>query len=429
MKNLLILKASTLLLVLPVYSNSTLNRAIIEFSHGGSRLTQSVIHQVDQVYEKLPINFQVELVVVSNYEQQRDYPMACRLSLNRCKAIYEYLRGRGVEEHRFNVKQYERRREVRMLDYEQALVTDRLLINHLVVSRQPEMPMIFSHSGFDPLENQGNSFTIDNSEASEIYDSKGVIVRIPENAFLDENGLLVECDLIDVELHTFLSKAEFLAADITSNAGERMLESGGMLHIMATCNGEKLQLKRGKLIEIFIPNYDVKRNMQVFEGKDEFGIVNWERMSWSNVEPRQEELIEEETWEDEESYLDGGWVEGDGYLLQSSSLGWINCDLFYGIDNPTKLLVDTDVDSGRVSVRLVFDTINSILPARILDTEGLMSFDEIPAGEAVTVLGYGKVNGKFVFAQHRMTTGSSHRIALELEEVDKPTLMAMLSKF
>ncbi|MBT3646674.1 MAG: hypothetical protein HN542_00355 [Flavobacteriales bacterium] len=433
MKNILILKASTLLLVFPSFAGTNLSKAIIEFTHGGSRLTQSVIHQVDQVYDKLPINFEVELVLVSNYERQRDYPTACRLSLNRCRAIFEHLRTRGVEVHRFKVKQYERRRYVRDLSYDNAIVSDRMLVNNLIVSRQPDMPLQFTHSGINPLLEGGESFTIDNTEVAEIYDSKGVLVRFPQYAFQSESGILGECDFVDIELHSYLSKEEFLLNELTSNSGEKMLESAGMLYISATCSGEPIELRRGKLIEIFIPAYDLKREMKVFQGEDEFDIINWERMSWSNVQLQQEDEWEEDEWEDEEwsefDLLDGSWFEGDGYLLESSALGWINCDLFYEIDNPTNLMVDVPDFNNEIGVRMIFDTINSILPAQIIDATGLLGFNEIPSNEEVWIVAYGKVNNKYVYAEHQMTTGNLQRIQLEPEVVDKATIHANLTKF
>src|SRR6187551_1257577 len=136
-----------------------------------------------------------------------------------------------------------------------------------------------------PAEMKQN-FTL-NPKASQIVVGKsGTIIVVPDNAFADANGNVVE-GKVNMEVVEGIKKAEIIKMNLGTMSDQGPLETGGMVYINAFSeNGDTLQLAKEKQLEIEIPTDNKKRGMKLWTGiTHEDGSV-----SWADPQPLKEEL-------------------------------------------------------------------------------------------------------------------------------------------
>ncbi len=108
-----------------------------------------------------------------------------------------------------------------------------------------------SHSKSLAIGCQSDVFEV--SKGAQINYETGAKVIVPENAFVDENGNLVQGE-VKLEFSEINDPASVIASGLPMciNVGGKTgyFESGGMFEINATQQGKKLQLAEGKQIEI-----------------------------------------------------------------------------------------------------------------------------------------------------------------------------------
>lgn len=108
------------------------------------------------------------------------------------------------------------------------------------------------------------SFVIDPSVSQVINGRKGTRFWIDAHAILDEEGRPVE-DSVILSLREAYGVEDMLAARLGTTAGERLLETGGMLFLNAqTANGEELRLDPEKPLLAAMPTPALKENMELF---------------------------------------------------------------------------------------------------------------------------------------------------------------------
>jgi hypothetical protein len=172
----------------------------------------------------------------------------------------------------------------------------------------------------DNLESQ--SFTINSNRDTSLISENGTIYRIYGNSFKSADGLVIKSP-IDIEIKEALSPIDFVMANLTTlTVDNQLLESGGMIYINATANGEQLQLSKNSEIGIMLPHDSVDEDMQIYEGSANEGVV-----SWDNPEPvmnRELKTIErsyttityyhdgDETASEEEHRKVGDWLWENG---------------------------------------------------------------------------------------------------------------------
>jgi phage terminase small subunit len=104
---------------------------------------------------------------------------------------------------------------------------------------------------------------------------EGTKISIPKNAFVNaKTGRQVSGE-IDVHITEFYKLSDMLLADLSTKSNDKILETGGMLFVVARQDGSELKLKPQKEMEIVFNNSG-KPNMQLFTGeKDDGNQINW----------------------------------------------------------------------------------------------------------------------------------------------------------
>ncbi|WP_343636640.1 hypothetical protein [Fluviicola sp.] len=118
-------------------------------------------------------------------------------------------------------------------------------------------------------------FTIDPTEPSSVTSTNGTQVFFQESAFKDEQGNVVS-EPVTIELKVCDNQLAFLANNlVTETSDGKLLESGGMIHIQALLNDQKLVLDPEKEAIVLFPKFGTNLDMQSFSGVMDGDLVKW----------------------------------------------------------------------------------------------------------------------------------------------------------
>ena len=298
---------------------------------------------------------------------------------------------------------------------------------------------------------------------------EGTKIKAPRNAFVFADGSPA-VEEVKLNVTEYYSKADFLMADLTTMCNDRLIESGGMLHISATCQGREVFVADGKSLSISLPaNGEHKPGMELFLGQETASGVNWKLGSamldrrgrgqrqnsnyyneminttlddtgtvnlamdnniYNTVNVQNNDLnylnrnvTNGNTWGGGKmaGVLQGS-LAGDKYLLETTELGWINCDRFYEVEEKAPLMVDVDT-TYHPSVRLVFRDINSVMQGWYNPETAQYEFQGLPVGQRATLVAYSIVDGKAYFDLKEVTISKRDgELDLRLAEMSEDEL-------
>lgn len=118
--------------------------------------------------------------------------------------------------------------------------------------------------------------TIDPTQDELIECKDGTVIFVPEDAFVDANGNVVE-DPVTLEIIEALTMNKIVAYNLATMNGDNALKSGGMVYVQPKLNGEDLKLAEGKSLHIEVPTDEYDSDMQAWTGvPDGNGNLNWE---------------------------------------------------------------------------------------------------------------------------------------------------------
>ena len=125
-------------------------------------------------------------------------------------------------------------------------------------------------------------FTIDPTKATSITSSNGTQIYFQKLAFKDDTGNIIK-DPVTIQLKVCDNPLAFLANNlVTETSDGRLLESGGMLHIEAFLNEQKLVLDSEKEAIVLFPKFGSNiPEMQSFRGVNDGDLVKWELSNFS----------------------------------------------------------------------------------------------------------------------------------------------------
>ena len=270
------------------------------------------------------------------------------------------------------------------------------------------------------FEKSLQSFEVAHNDS--IVGEEGTIIFINPKDLITESGKPVK-GAIDVELKEYYKKADILGTNLSTCSKGRLLETGGMIEVNAFKDKQKLKLKNSASIKIKFPTNELKEGMELFNGEIKKGTVDW----ISNRKPEingagffvQEDTYREFVERDEVKYRMSNY-----YLLESTKLGWINCDRFYDEKNVTDIYVKADT-IGNPIVSLVFMEINSIMPGHYYKDKYV--FNRIPTGSIVYCIGIKKVSNKFYYAHKTFKVKSNMEFELNFNELSEKELKAKIN--
>ncbi|MBS1566256.1 MAG: hypothetical protein JST39_17865, partial [Bacteroidetes bacterium] len=119
------------------------------------------------------------------------------------------------------------------------------------------------------------SFIIDASADTVLETKGGIVLSIPANVFLDEDGKPVH-GKVQLSVREALDAASIMKAGLSTTSGNQLLESGGMFSIDASSNGKNVRIDAAKGIYAEVPARPFRPGMQLYSGKQSSdGRIDW----------------------------------------------------------------------------------------------------------------------------------------------------------
>ncbi|MCF8461669.1 MAG: hypothetical protein K9G46_13180 [Flavobacteriales bacterium] len=310
-------------------------------------------------------------------------------------------------------------------------------------------PAFTSIDEFLPLPVQ--TFNINPREDNRLVGQHGTVINIPAFTLELKTGTVPSTMI--VELKEVYGGGTIVQANLHTQSGGRMLQTGGTLHIDAKTNGSQAQVATGKSLDFEFPhgNEMSEEGMEMFNGRvDRNGKFDWlpkrgktyemvtkEKFYINEIEVSQEEYYariaawenrkaERERQEAIETQQASNDAAADAYLLSSNQLGWINCDKFYDVQEKTDVIVMVDT-VYRPSVRLVFDNIKSVMGGEYDHRNGKVTFRDVPVGESVRLVGYSIMDGTPYMANRTVKVSDKLKQDLKLAATTKKEMEAELA--
>jgi hypothetical protein len=157
-----------------------------------------------------------------------------------------------------------------------------------------------------------------------------VFLTDTENLFADAAGNPTPCSTcqtLKVEVTEALDKSDIIAYGVpTTTIDNKLLESGGMVRVVVSCDGKPLELLTDRKLKIQIPAVNPADNMLIFKSLEQ----NDAFLGWENTNQQ----VFQAEWLDSNS---NDIIQG--YELLTSHLDWINADRFLD-DTTSSFCVD-----------------------------------------------------------------------------------------
>lgn len=237
------------------------------------------------------------------------------------------------------------------------------------------------------------SFTLNAAVYNQFTGANGVKIMIPANSFEYANGDLVS-GTINVSLIEILDQSSMILMNMPTTSDGTILVSGGQLQLTATQNGSMIYLADNAAISVMVPTDNYDPQMQLFAGTtDTEGNIDWSLSVDSTGTADSVGFVPDST----------GGGSGGGYFYfewDDPSLGWINCDYFYGSPDPLSTIsitLPTGYDYTNSYVFVHFSSINSVGNAN-WDFNSAFTFQNTPIGTQVTIVCISEIDGDYFSA-------------------------------
>lgn len=444
------------------------HRQLVYFQSNSTELTSTSEKTLDNLYQQLPDASQIEFELLGMVDRSLPIDEYNALLRARAETLSTFWQSKGTPNNEIDFKEA----EVNILMVGNIPKRDSLtnwnmaVTLHKIAIDEPEEEVIHGPVRIDevfPAESQ--HLTFHPTRKMHLKGDQGTILTADEHAFMFADGTPCTAP-IHVELQEFYNTGDMLLSNLVTTSHGQLIETGGMMHIKAFSEGKEVRLRPGKSMKINLPfkGQAEKPGMQLFMGKDNGDVVDWTatgRFSSGSVQLASElnnlDISEEvivnnvnvNNWNDVNNVnvnnnrnFRGGRgrrgralseagnvaqktyeqnAEVDGYLLETSELGWINCDRFYEVEEKTNLRIAMDT-ANYPSVRLVFSDINSIMGGWY-DGKNY-TFNNIPVGYEATIIAYAMRDDKYYFTSEKVRIRKNGLERLTLASVSQAQLKA-----
>ena len=242
------------------------------------------------------------------------------------------------------------------------------------------LPQLYAES------KQSQFFTGRTTKKLNIEGEECTRIHIPVNCLECKTGGTAN-GRVEVELKEFYKTSDIIKSNLHTLSGGRLLETGGMIKLDVTVNGREVVIQNGRTINVLMPADEYKENMNVFyPDVDERNVLDWREVETPSInqnfssftwaiytvsEPkidrvnkigRREVVTRVNTFNrfsGDHTYV----TSGCNLQIQNDGFGYINCDRFRDAERPVKMAVEMGGDISNSTVVLVFEDMNSILPA------------------------------------------------------------------
>lgn len=232
--------------------------------------------------------------------------------------------------------------------------------------------------------------------------------------------------MIKVSVTILDTKGAMIRADKPTMSYEKLLVTGGAVHIIATYNGSPVQMAPGKSIKLNIitrmSNTSPSDDMKVFYGKeDAYPATAVQPFTWI---PSQDSLTSGvNRFQDSATGL-------KGYEFFSTRFGWVNCDYFADTTLArTKASVTLPVNFTNANTNVYAVVKSPDIVAQLFPDQASKSFiiPNIYVGKVVTFVSLSYIQDKLYLGVQEVTITPNMTISLHPAEKTKSEVLQYLS--
>ncbi len=151
----------------------------------------------------------------------------------------------------------------------------------------------------EPNYKKPQSFMIDTMRDTIIECSGGTKIIIPKNTLILKNTKSAPQGQVKLEITEYYAVHEMIDANLSTQSGNEILETGGMLYMQATYKEKECVIKDNSSIKIHFKEITESDSMQVFTGNETENGIDWELINDSGKDDLDEVLTEKS----EQSYF------------------------------------------------------------------------------------------------------------------------------
>lgn len=129
----------------------------------------------------------------------------------------------------------------------------------------------------DYLSTKVETFEIDPTKDTTLTFEKGTKIYLSANSLQFKDGSSPSGP-VKIEIKECYSLADFIGDNLTTTSGNKILETGGMVHISISRNNKPLSIKKNKEYSLYFPKKDEQKQMSLFYGKRDSTTnqIDWE---------------------------------------------------------------------------------------------------------------------------------------------------------
>jgi hypothetical protein len=124
-----------------------------------------------------------------------------------------------------------------------------------------------------------NQFVISADKDTVLFGPEGTRIFLKKNTFENNAGQTIT-DSISIQLQEFYDKSAMSLANLSTQSDDKLLETGGMIHLAANYIGEELKIRSDKRIVVHFPkSIDDNREMNLFYAEPssvDSSVRSWE---------------------------------------------------------------------------------------------------------------------------------------------------------
>ena len=254
------------------------------------------------------------------------------------------------------------------------------------------------------LESEIQIFTINPSTNYMVTGINGTTLFFNANTFEDMNGNTVSGPIEIEMIETQSSKDMLLWNRPTTTTNGQLLVSGGIVYVNVSQGGNQLSINDNAPIQASVPSNNYIA-MDYFTGsEDNDGRFGWELDDADTVITNTADTT---NWNP-----NGGGLFTFDFTIDS--IGWINCDYFYGIGDPltgVQVELPDTFNGSNSAVFIYYSNLNSVASLWDSDEDGVFDLGSTyatPIGQNISFVVISEINGSFYFTIVNSTIVNGH---------------------
>jgi len=238
--------------------------------HGLTALATDELERLAETLAGLP-DYLIELQAHTDDRGANAYNEA--LARRRAGAVRDFLTERGLLVGKISVQAYGEERPAYANDGEESRQLNRR-VDVLVTSwRYNSVDELLSRLG----AGERQRYTIDPTKNTRLIGKQGTSLWIPAGSLVAADGV-APAGPVTIVLEEAYAMEDMLVKGLHTTAGDRLLETGGMIYLEASVAGRPLELASGQSLKVALPTAEAMEGMELFNGSidAEGRLADWQ---------------------------------------------------------------------------------------------------------------------------------------------------------